>query len=498
MFKNLTPSFYSDIIKRHQDYFDSGDLYWFAAYPNDINGKSNINISQSLESEVYNKILYGGRLNKSNIAPLVREIKWANGEVYDKYDPHDITLENKNFFIINSKFAVYKCLNNNNNSPSLIEPNFTQSKQFTLADGYVWQYMYSLTSNLYNNYKFHGYIPILGNQVTNIIPGSVSSIDVIAGGHFYELNSGNILIKASTSKFRISDSASNIPKIFDNYSVYNISRGEVDIITEYDVNSGGKFITTQNPHPTWQGGDKYEIIPTLKFIGNGSIKPTLAARVNETNNIYKVDIITAGEGFTLAEIIVDNNINMQSAPSFKINLSPKLGHGFDISADLAADSYILYVNLDAYTIGNAFPINNIPINSVGIISGLKVPSNMGDAPFTGSSFNNTFKILITPTNGSYQVGDKLKLLGESQYLCEIIEVDPTYVIGIYYTDNYRLKITDILINDAGISGLVVGVSYQPQISLKNARIISIINTDSIIRNTFSNELILKRITIRNK
>ena len=79
------------------------------------------------------------KISADDIRPVVRKIGWASATIYDMYR-HDVNRNNlsrpsnktslyaSNYYVVNSEFRVYICLNNGidpenpNGRPSLDEP----------------------------------------------------------------------------------------------------------------------------------------------------------------------------------------------------------------------------------------------------------------------------------------------------------------------------------------------------------------------------------------
>lgn len=76
------------------------------------------------------------------------------------------TLKDAQFYVITSENKVYKCLDNNNNSLSTVEPSSIESAPFTTADGYMWKFMYIIPQSMLNKWSTQTYLPVT-KQTTN-------------------------------------------------------------------------------------------------------------------------------------------------------------------------------------------------------------------------------------------------------------------------------------------------------------------------------------------
>jgi hypothetical protein len=70
-------------------------------------------------------------------------------------------LEDCRFYVMTDEFNVYKCLDNNNGAFSINKPIGTQVAPITLADGYVWKYMYNVPIALRTKFLTADQIPVI-------------------------------------------------------------------------------------------------------------------------------------------------------------------------------------------------------------------------------------------------------------------------------------------------------------------------------------------------
>ena len=113
-------------------------------------------------------------------------------------------LEDCNFYVVTDDYNVYKCLDNNNNSPSIVKPTGTQVDPIKLTDNYVWKYMYNVPIGLRNKFLTGDQIPVvsaLTNQFYN--SGALDTITIINSGAGY--TSANINVQGDG--YRESDPA---------------------------------------------------------------------------------------------------------------------------------------------------------------------------------------------------------------------------------------------------------------------------------------------------
>lgn len=103
-----------------------------------------------------------------DISFLVPRYSWEEGTVYDKYrDSEELFDPRKRFFVYNeTNRGVYKCLDNNNDSPSSYIPESDFLEPFITNDNYTWKLIYKIPDSVEAKFAIRGfsdleeYIPI--------------------------------------------------------------------------------------------------------------------------------------------------------------------------------------------------------------------------------------------------------------------------------------------------------------------------------------------------
>ena len=120
--------------------------------------------NENTQNFTYDSMLACKKIASTNAGFVVPRRNWITGTVYDYYR-HDYggyitggttaqtsnsgaaTLYDATFYVLTTARNVYKCLDNNNNATSTVEPTGTSTTILTTADGYKWKYMYTLTAS---------------------------------------------------------------------------------------------------------------------------------------------------------------------------------------------------------------------------------------------------------------------------------------------------------------------------------------------------------------
>lgn len=157
--------------------------YLFLGTPDEWEDSSNVAVSDSnppipvdstknVDYDYYRDIIAAKRVTTEDVAFVVPRVNWESGTVYDQYDDQE-DLSDAVYYVLDTTslpYKVYKCLWNNAGIQSTIAPSVvgTALTPTSTADGYVWQYMYTITTD---DYKFltTNWMPVLSNSsvVTN-------------------------------------------------------------------------------------------------------------------------------------------------------------------------------------------------------------------------------------------------------------------------------------------------------------------------------------------
>ena len=118
----------------------------------------------------FDDIIAAKRITTSDVSRVVPRRNWTTGTTYDMYR-HDYgqyikgstsstitansgatNLNDSSFYVLSSDNNVYKCLSNDGNTASTVEPTGTSTSILTTGDNYKWKYMYTLTASEQTNF----------------------------------------------------------------------------------------------------------------------------------------------------------------------------------------------------------------------------------------------------------------------------------------------------------------------------------------------------------
>jgi len=149
----------------------------------------------------FDDMLAAKRVTSSDISICIPRRNWTTGTVYDYYR-HDYgnrvtgttntqtansgatNLFDATFYVMSSTFNVYKCLDNNGNAASTVEPTGTSSSILTTGDGYKWKYMYTLSATQQANFLSTDFMAVATNSTVSsaAVDGAVNIVKIKTAG----------------------------------------------------------------------------------------------------------------------------------------------------------------------------------------------------------------------------------------------------------------------------------------------------------------------------
>jgi hypothetical protein len=149
------------------------------------------------------------RIASADIQYAIPRHNWTTGTIYDYYrgdygaqwssTASDIVktvnlgtnlwASTTLFYVLSSTNNVYKCMSNNGGVASTVEPSGTSNAEYSTGDGYVWKYMYSLTTTQITDFLTADFMPVATNATVAaaavLINGAVTQYKVMRGGSGY-------------------------------------------------------------------------------------------------------------------------------------------------------------------------------------------------------------------------------------------------------------------------------------------------------------------------
>jgi len=201
----------------------------------------------SSEFYAWDDMLGAKIIASSDVSYCIPRRNWTTGTTYDMYE-HNISSTNaaasgatnlwdSTFVVMNSAYAVYKCIENDGATASTTEPTSTSNSIFSTADGYKWKYMYSLTSAETLNFMSTDFIHASTDSTVSAaaVDGALDTALVVAGGSSYSLSTGSTI---SAIPIR-GDGASGVASV-------TISSGAVSAVSITTAGTGYTYAYIRN------------------------------------------------------------------------------------------------------------------------------------------------------------------------------------------------------------------------------------------------------------
>jgi len=149
----------------------------------------------------FDDLLAAKKIASSDVAFAIPRRNWTTGTTYDIYR-HDYgeyatgtttaitanggasTLHDSAFYVLTTARNVYKCLDNDGNTASTVEPTHTSTPIQTLSDGYKWKYMYTLTASQQSNFLSTDFMAVATDSTVSsaAVAGAIDVIKIKSAG----------------------------------------------------------------------------------------------------------------------------------------------------------------------------------------------------------------------------------------------------------------------------------------------------------------------------
>ena len=285
------------------------------------------------ENEYWDTMIALKKVTTSDVKQVVKKNSWTSGITYDMYR-NDIQAENPskpsnaislydaNYFVMNSDYRVYICLQNGTDPDnpegraSLDEPIFTDLEPRaagTSGDGYIWKYLYTIKPGDITKFDSTNFMPVPKDWATNASDAAVRN-------------------NASTS-------------------------GQLKIVT---ITNRGVGLGTAN--------QTYTKVP-IKGDGTGAEATVV---INSASKVETVTVSKGGAGYSFGTLdVVAGGVPAGStAPVFNVIIPPEGGHGADIYRELGAKNALIYSRIENDTENPDFITGN-EFARVGIVQNPK-------------------------------------------------------------------------------------------------------------------------------
>ena len=289
------------------------------------------------ENDYWDTMIALKKINSADATQVVPKRTWSSGTTYDMYR-HDYSRTNTakvsgatslylaSYFVINSDFRVYICLengidpDNSTGKPSLDEPTFTDLEPRSAGnsgDGYIWKYLYTIKPSDVVKFESTQFMPVPKNWET------------------------------ATDNAAVRDNAVD---------------GSIKIVT---ITNRGVGLGTANTSYTRVPirGDGTGAECTVVIDGNQQVGQIIVSSQGSNYTFGNVDLVGGG---------VPTGI---TRPTFDVIIPPQGGHGADIYRELGTYNVLMYSRIENDNENPDFVTGN-QIARIGIV---KNPQQFGSS-----------------------------------------------------------------------------------------------------------------------
>ena len=304
------------------------------------------------EYDTFDDLLAVKRITSSDVSFAAPRINWTSGTVYDYYR-HDYgnritggtsiqsansgatNLYDANFYVMNSNFQVYKCLDNNNNGQSTIEPTGENTLILETSDNYKWKYMYTLSASAQANFLSTDFMGVSSNSTVSnaAVDGAINIVKIkTAGTGGTNGTYTNIPMRGDGSNGQVSITiasgsvtAVSVTNAGTGYSYANIRVSDINVAGGGSL-SGAELDCIIEPKGG-HGFDPFEELGAFFVILNTSFEGAETANSGDfttTNDFRRVALIrdpkSAGSAATVTTLRATRAVRFSGTPgSFQVD-----------------------------------------------------------------------------------------------------------------------------------------------------------------------------------
>jgi hypothetical protein len=406
------------------------------------------------------------------VVSLNANVTYSNSNVIMHTVSNTYPYTANNFYIRNSKDQVFKCLFDNNDATSTVEPTIDidgqlpESPFIQTGDGYKWKYLYTIPAGLKQKFFNLKWMPVISDQavVAGSVDGAIDVIEILWGGsgHIGGGNSNTARILQVTGT--------------DGANANLVARVSNGVITGVTILNGGNNYTLGSVTV-----DDSARLGTQTLTGTVNVTGiTVSANASNTatfvGQVYTNDIVTVNNESRNVVTVTSNQLTVNSAfanpantqfavitrsnAQFNIQFSPPGGHGSDPQRELGARTLMISTELvgnENSTIPVSEPTQVFDFNQVSIILNPTYQFANGVTYLANSdNLRATTRLLVGDPGVSNFVQDETVFMGTSLETANAVAN-----VAHWSPDNNYLYINNIsgrFLEQETVTGVSSGIS----------------------------------------
>jgi hypothetical protein len=223
------------------------------AFPDDNSPPTPVNSTANIEFTPWREMYGAKRVNTSDVTHAIERYDWTSGTVYDYYDDQDTNLLEDDFYVMTDEYNVYKCLWNAGGTTSTSKPTGKSTTEFIAGDGYVWKYMYTVSTSNALKFLTNDYIPVQTlasddgsdqwDVQTAAVDGAIHIVEVTNGGSGYT-DSANLAVSISGDGTGATANATVVANVVTAVTVTAIGSGFTSATVSFSGGGGANAAAT--------------------------------------------------------------------------------------------------------------------------------------------------------------------------------------------------------------------------------------------------------------
>ena len=416
------------------------------------------------EKSVWDNMFAAKKITGNDVELVLPRINWTTNKRYKQFDDKistDTLLtadsgaggNSQPMYVLTSSRDVYKCLSNNANVVSTVEPtgdyNTANGTIFT-ADGYIWKYLYNVKPS--NKFLTNDWVPApvstskLDYNVseTSTIDGELTTIFITNGGSGYAeptINATAFIVGVSTITL------ANTTNVAANMSVSGTGIATGTKVVTSNTLTG--IITISTPTTANGGGTSANALTfttTVTISGDGV---GAVASANITNSaISKITISVTGTGYSYANATIYGSGTNATA---RVILPPKFGHGFNSAKELNATNVMVAERIGSVdSTENGLISTSTSIRQYGL---LRDPYKYGANSAVSTSNANT--VISQTVNLTLIAGTSFNL---DEFVYQGSSANNAYFYGFVNSQSSNeVRLTKV-VGDVAVGGSLIGAA----------------------------------------
>lgn len=350
--------------------------------------------TQFEKREFLRRVIFGKKIDDVDIRHMFTKNPWVANRVYTAFDDI-IDAENLNTYVTvgntdgESSIKVFKCLSNHNNSPSTVEPAVsllnTDYETQTLADGYVWKYMFEVPTSEYLTYQTTNELPYVEDAVAiSKAKESISQIKIekTPAFLFTDLNLGECLVLSVTdlnsendnietktyrTEILVKDRNKSVKTARDAYKdmYLRVINPDNSRTTIFDITASEEvpgttdriFVYIQSQlqegsHPNLDRIEGKDVVlsPKVEVTKSPGVPAIAYGVLNSAGTLTSVNFINPGTQYkyATAKVVMPSSISERASETvLRVVPSPLGGHGADPITELFMSRAVVVTNFFA-------------------------------------------------------------------------------------------------------------------------------------------------------